>query len=242
MKAPGEAVRILVVEDERTLADLIQENLIDEGYHVEVAGDGAEGLRLARQGKFDLIILDVMLPELDGFTVCERLRKDGNDVAVLFLTAKIDAADRMHGLEVGGDDYLPKPFHLRELLLRIAAILRRTQWYGAATEEQSKLEFGENEFDFRSYRGRSWDGREQNLTYKEAMILKVLSDREGEVVTREEILERVWGYEVYPSTRTIDNFIVRLRQRFEPDPEQPVHFHTVRGVGYRFARVIEARR
>lgn len=228
--------RILVVEDERTLADLIGSNLEQEGYQVEVGFDGASGLDLAMSQRFDLLILDVMLPELDGFAVCQRLRSAGRDVAVLFLTAKADPTDRIHGLEVGGDDYLPKPFHLKELLLRVAAVLRRNQWYSSAANQMSVLAFGSNEFDFRSYRGRSWDNREQSLTHKEAMILKVLSEREGEVVTREDILEQVWGYDIYPSTRTIENLIVRLRQRFEPNPEAPRYFHTVRGVGYRFAR------
>nr|MBO2514747.1 DNA-binding response regulator [Gammaproteobacteria bacterium] len=129
------------------------------------------------------------------------------------------------------DDYLAKPFHLRELLLRVAAILRRSRWYA---ETASTLEFGGNRIDFETYHARSWDGSEHALTHKEAMILKVLAENAGSIVTREEILDRVWGYEVYPSTRTIDNFIVRLRKRFERNPESPLHFHTVRGVGYRF--------
>jgi two-component system alkaline phosphatase synthesis response regulator PhoP len=239
MKSDGHEPRILVVEDERTLADLLQENLSAEGYEVLVVHDGEVGLMEARRGSFDLLILDVMLPGIDGFAICERLRGDGNDVPVLFLTAKAGSADRVHGFEVGGDDYLAKPFHLRELLLRVSAILRRNQWYGQATAAAALLEFGENRVDFRSYRGTSWDGREQSLTYKEAMILKVLSEREGDVVSRDEILQRVWGYDVYPSTRTIDNFIVRLRQRFEPNPDRPIHLHTVRGVGYRFTRAGE---
>ncbi|MCA9730351.1 MAG: response regulator transcription factor, partial [Candidatus Eisenbacteria bacterium] len=193
MKSDGHQPRILVVEDERTLADLLQENLTAEDYEIEVVNDGESGLATARRGSFDLIILDVMLPGIDGFTICERLRSEGNDVPVLFLTAKVSATDRVHGFEVGGDDYLPKPFHLRELLLRVGAILRRNQWYGQATAAGAALEFGENRVDFRSYRGTSWDGREQALTYKEAMILKVLSEREGEVVSRDEILQKVWG-------------------------------------------------
>jgi len=227
---------ILVVEDERTLADLIGSNLEQEGYQVELAFDGAEGFDRALSRRFDLLILDVMLPELDGFAVCQRLRSAGKDVAVLFLTAKADANDRIHGLEVGGDDYLPKPFHLKELLLRVTAILRRNQWYSSAAAQSSVLSFGDNEFDFRSYKGYSWDSREQSLTHKEAMILKVLSEHEDEVITREQILEQVWGYDIYPSTRVIDSLIGRLRQRFEPDPDVPRYFHTVRGVGYRFTR------
>ncbi len=228
--------RILVVEDEEHLAEGIRENLEEEGYVVAVASDGAAGLERARADAFDLVLLDVMLPELDGFAVCAAMRAGGVDVPVLFLTARGTVDDRVRGLEAGGDDYLTKPFHLRELLLRVAAILKRTTWYRAAQARGDELSFGGNRFDFRTYRGRSWDGEEQSLTQKEAMILKALAEREGDVVSREEILEKVWGYELFPSTRTIDNFIVRLRKRFEPDPEVPRHFHTIRGVGYRFTR------
>ena len=232
---------ILVVEDEANLADLLSENLTAEGYRVEVARTGSEGLSQALEGEFDLIVLDVMLPEIDGFTICRKLREDQHDVPVLFLTARNDPDDRIHGLESGGDDYLTKPFHLKEFLLRVAAILRRRTWYGSMTDADSVLRFGENEIDFRSFQGRSWDGAEQTLTHKEAMILKALAEREGEVVSREDILERVWGYDLYPSTRTIDNFIVRLRRRFEVDAESPRHLHTVRGLGYRFTREPEDR-
>ncbi|MEM8932861.1 MAG: response regulator transcription factor [Acidobacteriota bacterium] len=220
--------RILIVEDEHHLAEGIAENLDVDGYEVEVAERGDTGLDRLLAGQFDLVILDVMLPGLDGYAVCARARAAGVTTPILFLTARDAAVDRIHGLEVGGDDYLPKPFHLRELLLRVRAILRR----GRPPEDA--LRFGENRIDFRTYSGRSWDGRDHELTHKEAMILRCLARRPSEVVTREEILDEVWGHEVFPSTRTIDNFILRLRKRFEPDPEAPAHFHTVRGVGYRF--------
>lgn len=225
---------ILLVEDEPHLARGIRENLEAEGYQVEVAGDGRTGLERIRRTEFGLVILDVMLPLMDGITVCETARREGRDTPVLFLTAKGGADDRIRGLEAGGDDYLPKPFQLRELLLRVAAILRRRMRYDAMTALEPVVRFGGNEFDFRSFRGRSWDGADQVLTQKEAMILKVLVEREGKVVWRDEIIEQVWGDDVMPSSRTIDNFIVRLRKRFEPDSETPRHFHTVRGVGYRF--------
>jgi two-component system alkaline phosphatase synthesis response regulator PhoP len=232
--------RILVVEDDPGLADGIRENLELEGYRTEHAADGREALERALANGFDLIILDVMLPSLDGFEICSRLRDAGRDVPVLFLTAKGEPRDRIHGLETGGDDYLPKPFHLEELLLRVAAIVRRRRWPESLAETEARLLFAENEVDFRTYRGRSWDGREHDLTQKEAMILRTLADREGQVVSREEILEKVWGYEVFPSSRTIDGLIVRLRKRFERDGERPVHFHTMPGVGYRFTRDPEA--
>jgi two-component system alkaline phosphatase synthesis response regulator PhoP len=228
--------RLLVVEDEVHLAAGIRENLELEGYEVEVAADGRSGLDRIRRGALDLVLLDVMLPGLDGFTVCEMAREEGLEVPVLFLTARGSADDRIRGLEAGGDDYLPKPFHLKELLLRVSAILRRRTWYGALPQDGAQLHFGGNEIDFRTYRARAWDGQEHALTQKEVMIVKALAERQNEVVGREEILEKVWGYDVFPSTRTIDNFIVRLRRRFERDPESPRHIHTVRGVGYRFTR------
>lgn len=235
-----EKARVLVVEDERHLAEGIRENLELEGHDVAIAADGTSGLAAIRRGGIDLVLLDVMLPGLDGFTVCEMAREEGHDVPILFLTARGSADDRIRGLEAGGDDYLPKPFQLKELLLRVAAILRRRSWYGALPHQGAVLRFAGNEIDFRTYQARAWDGQDHGLTQKEAMIVKALAEREGEVVGREDILEKVWGYDVFPSTRTIDNFIVRLRRRFERDPEQPRHFHTVRGVGYRFTREPEA--
>jgi two-component system alkaline phosphatase synthesis response regulator PhoP len=225
--------RILVVDDEEHLAAGIRENLQAEGYETDVAHNGEQGLAKVRAGAFDLILLDVMMPKLDGLQVCEQIRAAGLQTPVLFLTVKGEPADRIRGLEAGGDDYLAKPFHLKELLLRVAAILRRTDWYNQST---ASLSFGGNEIDFRTYHARAWDGSEHALTHKEAMIMKMLADHLGAIVPREGILDKVWGYEVFPSTRTIDNFIVRLRRRFERDPEAPKHFHTVRGVGYRFTQ------
>lgn len=226
--------RILVVEDEFHLAEGIRENLEAEGHAVEVASDGLAGLERIRQGGFNLVLLDVMLPGMDGFSVCETVREEGLDTPVLFLTARGSADDRIRGLEAGGDDYLPKPFQLKELLLRVAAILRRRTWYGTVLPGGNVVRFAGNEMDFRTFKGRSWDGLEHSLTEKEAMIFKALVEKTGQVVSREEVLEKVWGYDIFPSTRTIDNFLVRLRKRFERDPENPRHFHTVRGVGYRF--------
>ena len=224
--------RILVVDDEQHLATGIQENLEAEGYIAQAAHDGGEGLHMALTEPHDLIVLDVSMPNMDGLTLCRELRRNGNQTPVLFLTVRGAPEDRIRGLEAGGDDYLAKPFHLRELLLRIAAILRRTAWYQTTG---GNLAFGGNEVNFHTYQAQAWDGTEHTLTHKEAMILKCLSERAGETVGREEILDKVWGFEVFPSTRTIDNFIVRLRRRFERDADQPAFFHTVRGVGYRFA-------
>lgn len=231
MSAQPGGARILVVDDEIHLAEGLREVLEGQGYRVAVAHDGSAGLRKALDGSFDLILLDIMMPKMNGLETCAALRQRGLEVPVLFLTVKGSPEDRIRGLEAGADDYLPKPFRLRELLLRVAAILRRT---GSPRVRMARLRFGGNEVDFLAHQARSWDGREHGLTYKEAMILRVFAQREGAIVSREELLDEVWGHEVYPSTRTIDNFIVRLRRRFERTPEAPEHFHTVRGVGYRF--------
>jgi len=235
MSSPAEHTRhILVVEDDPHLAAGVVENLRAEGYEVDSVTDGRRALDWLQEQSCGLVLLDVMLPELDGFTVCRTLRERGDNTPVLFLTARGDSADRVRGLEAGGDDYLAKPFHLRELLLRVRAILRRWDWYHNASTAEGLLRFGGNEIDFRAFRARSWNGVPQELTEKEAMILKVLAERPGEIVSREDLLERVWGYDVFPSTRTVDNFILRLRKRFERDPANPHHFLTVWGVGYRF--------
>ena len=231
--APG---HVLVVEDDTNLAAGVMENLRAEGYEVSLAGDGEQALSWLAAHGCALVILDVMLPGADGVTVCRTLRERGNTTPVLFLTARGDPADRVRGLEAGGDDYLAKPFHLQEFLLRVRAILRRWDWYrsASATADTAMLRFGGNEVDFRVFRARAWTGEAQELTEKEAMILKVLVEHAGQIVSREDLLERVWGYDVFPSTRTVDNFILRLRKRFERDPANPRHFLTVWGVGYRF--------
>ena len=226
--------RLLVVEDEDHLARGIAENLEAEGYCVDVAKTGTLGLAAMLDQPYALVVLDVMLPELDGFAVCQKARQAGCDVPVLFLTARGGAEDRIRGLEAGGDDYLEKPFRLREFMLRVKAILRRGQWLQRADFPQV-VQFGGNEVDFRSYRARSYDGEVHQLTQKEALVLRALYERAGEVVTRDHILDRAWGYEEYPSERTVDNFLLRLRKRFERDSERPRHFHTVRGAGYRFS-------
>ncbi len=234
--ASTSTTRILVVEDDPHLAAGLAENLRAEGYAVHVIADGQQALDWLRREQVELIVLDVMLPHVDGFTICRTLREEGNMTPVLFLTARGDPSDRIRGLESGGDDYLSKPFHLQEFLLRVRAILRRWDWYRAASASPADalLKFADNEVDFRSFRARAWNGVTHELTEKEAMILKVLAEHSGEIVSREDLLERVWGYDVFPSTRTVDNFILRLRKRFERDPANPKHFLTVWGVGYRF--------
>jgi len=230
----NERQSILVADDEANLARGIAENLIAEGLEVTTVGDGVRALEEILGGSYDLVILDVMMPGLDGYAVCEEARRQKIVTPILFLTAKGGVDDRIRGLEAGGDDYLPKPFHLQELLLRVRAILKRWSWYEEAAPAGALLRFGDNEVDFRTFQAHAFDGANHQLTHREAMILKALAERPGEVVSREELLEKAWGYELYPSSRTVDNFILRLRKRFERDPEQPRHFHTMRGVGYRF--------
>jgi two-component system alkaline phosphatase synthesis response regulator PhoP len=239
---PPPASRVLVVEDDAHLAAGLVENLRAEGYQVHAVSDGGQALEWLGREQCGLIVLDVTLPEIDGFTVCRSLRERGDSTPVLFVTARGDPVDRVRGLESGGDDYLAKPFHLKEFLLRVRAILRRWDWYrnASSTAATAVLRFGGNEVDFRAFRARSWNGVAQELTEKEAMILKVLAEHAGEIVSREDLLDRVWGYDVFPSTRTVDNFILRLRKRFERDPANPRHFLTVWGVGYRFMAAPDA--
>ncbi len=223
---------ILIVEDEERLAEALSHNLQFEGFATTIANDGEEGLRLAQTMRFDLVILDIMMPKLDGLEVCRRLRAAGNRVPVMFLTAKSSDADRLLGLKVGADDYLAKPFLLEELILRVQGILRRQDWYRTPPEEQEVFRFGDNEVNFLTYEAHA-KGRTIHLTEKECMLLKLLVERKNQVVSREEILERVWGYRFTTSSRTIDNFIVRLRRYFEPNPKEPRFIESVRGVGYR---------
>jgi len=224
--------RLTVVEDEAHLAEVIADNLRFEGYDVEVVANGADALEKIRSDPPALVLLDVMLPGLDGFSVCERLRAEKIEVPILFLTAKSSGSDRIHGLELGGDDYLGKPFALRELMLRVQAILKRSQWLEGPSPAGDTLTLGDSRVDFKSYIA-TVSGREVELSARETMILRCLAERAGEVVSRDEILAQVWGYDAFPTTRTIDNFIVRLRRTLEPDPQNPRYIHTVRGTGYR---------
>ncbi len=224
---------ILIVDDEEHLADALAHNLQFEGFSTTTAYDGEEGLQLARRVQFDLVILDIMMPKLDGLEVCKRLRATGSRVPILFLTARSADADRLLGLKVGADDYVAKPFLLEELILRIHGIFRRQEWYRSAPEEQEVFRFGDNEVNFLTYEAKTGD-RTVRLTEKECMLIKLLVERRNQVVSREEILERVWGYRFTTSSRTIDNFIVRLRRYFEKDPKNPQYIFSVRGVGYRF--------
>lgn len=225
-------MRLLIIEDEVPMRTALLETLAAEGYRVKAAADGVTGLETACTEPFDLILLDVMMPGLDGHAVCRELRKRGRDMPVLMLTAKGRIDDRVDGLDSGADDYLVKPFSLRELLARIRALLRRFE-RGQSVPEL--LSIGRATIDFRQHTLER-DGTTHPLSEKESGILRLLAAHAGETVTRERFLDVVWGYNSFPSTRTVDNFIAGLRAKLEPDPAQPVHLITCRGAGYRLIR------
>jgi DNA-binding response OmpR family regulator len=225
--------RILLVEDEETLAVGLEYNLTEEGYIVQWAKNGREAVDFFKKGNFDLIILDIMLPYVNGFEVAEKVRKDDPQIPILMLTAKTESGDKVKGLEKGADDYLTKPFHLQELLLRVKGMLKRKSWYTSTSKKQPVYKFGNNEINFEML--NCWHGEEEiRLTPQEAMLLKYLVERKGEIVTRKELLENVWHLNPEVETRTVDIFIVRLRKYFEPDPTNPVYFKSIRGAGYMF--------
>lgn len=224
-------MRILLVEDEENIRSLVKMNLEMEDYEVVAVDNGKKAIKLIDQQHFDLLILDIMLPEVDGLQIAEHVRLTNFDVPIIFLTAKDTPQERVEGLKRGADDYITKPFNLEELLLRVKNLLKRSQ-----KEEEKGVEtyeFGGNKINFKTYEVKTPE-KEFELTKKEAMLLKLLIDREGEVVSRQQILQSVWGYDVYPSTRTIDNFILSFRKYFEKDSKNPKYFHSVRGVGYKF--------
>jgi DNA-binding response OmpR family regulator len=221
--------RILIVEDElpmRTaLVDLLQAN----AFRVITAVDGVAGLERALDEKPDLVLLDIMMPGLDGFSVCREIRRRTTTLPILMITAKGQVDDRVTGLDAGADDYLVKPFSSRELLARVRALLRR---FDSAQASLTKIRLGEIDIDFTAQQCAR-NGERIALSAKEFSVLKLLADRRGAPVTREEFLEIVWGYNAYPTTRTVDNQILNLRNKLEPDPAQPRFLQTVHGVGYR---------
>ncbi|MCB0431213.1 MAG: response regulator transcription factor [Flavobacteriales bacterium] len=229
--------RILLAEDEENLRKTLKLNLELEGNEVLTAGNGHEALQIFPTARFDLVILDVMMPELDGFAVCQAIRLRDRDTPILFLTARNAGTDRVQGLKLGGDDYLAKPFNLEELLLRVRILTRRRNRYPSDVYERSigdACNIGPFRVNFKTFEIIGPDEQTRKITQKEVLLLKLLTEQENEVVSREQILEKVWGYDVFPSTRTIDNYIVNFRKYFGDDPREPRYFHSVRGVGYKF--------
>jgi DNA-binding response OmpR family regulator len=227
--------RILLVEDEPNIARGLIFNLEEEGYEVTHVETGEEALDRAWEESFALVVLDLMLPGMNGLEVCRHLRRYDPRLPILILTAKSEEKDRVEGLAEGADDYLTKPFSLNEFLLRVKGMLRRSEWYRPAFSHAQHYAFGANEINLREHKAATPRG-EIALTELEVRMLRTFFQREGKIVSRAELLESVWGMSPDTETRTLDNFIVRLRKYFESDPSHPVHFLTVRGRGYRFVR------
>ena len=233
------AQRILLVEDEEAIAQGLLVNFRRKGWIGILAVDGDEGLDLAKKDRFDLIVLDVRLPTIDGFEVCQRLRSEGDLTPILMLTAKNQPDDVVYGLKLGADDYVTKPFDLAELLARVEGLLRRSGWSQAASEvtkgptDGDRFDFGDFWVDFGSWQAATRNGIIE-LSRKEIAVMRVFANRPGQVVSRRELLAEVWGLPNHPNTRVVDNVILSLRKAFEESSLRPRHIHNVRGVGYRF--------
>ncbi|UAY54851.1 response regulator transcription factor [Arachidicoccus terrestris] len=225
---------ILLVEDEENLHDTLKLNLELEGYSVTSAYDGNKALKAVENEYFDLIIMDVMLPELDGISATERIRIQNIETPILILSAKNTSLDKVTGLKKGADDYLTKPFDLEELLLRVYKLIEKNKKLQDRETISDSFSFGSNQILFNAQQAITWEGKTIELSKKETMLLKLLFENRNEVVPREKILQVVWGYNVFPATRTIDNFILNFRKYFEKDSRNPTYFHSVRGVGYKF--------
>lgn len=225
--------KILLVEDEETLALGLEFNLTDEGYEVEWARNGKQALTLFESKEYDLIILDIMLPFYDGFEIAKLVRAKKPQIPILMLTARTTPEDKVKGLEAGADDYLTKPFHLDELLLRIKGMLKRKMWYKSSAETQPVYRFGNNEIDFENL-SAICDYQKIILTQREAMLLKYLIENKNKILSRKELLEKVWHVSSEIETRTVDIFISRLRKYFEPDPNSPKYIISIRSAGYTF--------
>ena len=222
--------KILIIEDDAAILRGLADNLTYEGHEVLTAATGEAGYDLQKSRNPDLIILDLMLPRMSGLELCRKLRGEGIQTPILMLTARSEESDRVIGLDLGADDYVTKPFSVRELMARVRALLRRTH---SAADLPGELQFADVEVDFRRYIARR-RGKPVEMTRKEFATLRLLAARAGKVVSREELLNEVWGYEAYPVSRTVDNHIAGLRAKLEKNPARPVHIQTVHGVGYKF--------
>ncbi len=225
---------ILLVEDEENLQEALKLNLELEGYEVSCASDGTEALKKIAEEYFDLIVLDIMIPGIDGIGVAENVRLGNNDVPILMLSAKSSSAEKVLGLKKGADDYLTKPFNLEELLLRVKKLISKNKKLQEKETIDDYYQFGKNKVDFKAQSAVNFRGETIELSKKEIMLLKLLLENRNDVVPREKILQSVWGYNVYPTTRTVDNFILSFRKYFEEDSRSPRYFHSIRGVGYKF--------
>jgi two-component system, OmpR family, alkaline phosphatase synthesis response regulator PhoP len=233
MNAPAKP-SILLVEDEENLHEALKMNLEMEGYGVTSAYDGLAAMKAVENEYFDLIIMDIMLPEIDGINVTQNIRITNNEVPILILSAKNTSEDKVLGLKKGADDYLTKPFNLEELLLRVQKLIEKNKRLQDKSTIGDTYTFGGHSINFKAQQAVTAKGERIELSKKESMLLKLLIENKNEVVPREKILQSVWGYNVYPTTRTIDNFILSFRKYFEEDSRNPKHFHSVRGVGYKY--------
>lgn len=220
---------ILLVEDEESLQDIIRLNLELEGYTVSAVANGRKALDEFARAQFDLVILDVMLPEVDGFTICQTIRLSNRIVPILFLTAKNSAEDRVFGLRIGGDDYLSKPFNLEEMLLRVKRLIERND-----RPMPDVVKVGQGKVRFSNFEAIAADGTTHPLSQREVKLLRMFVDKQGEVLSRDELLEAILGQDADVTNRTIDNYLVNFRRLFESDQREPLHFISVRGVGYRY--------
>ena len=224
--------RLLLAEDTASLRQMLTLNLKGEGHVVVEVDNGLDALQALRSQRFSAAILDVMMPKMDGFAVCRTARLEGIDTPILFLTARNEGQDRVVGIRIGAYDFLGMPFLMEELLLRLERLMHQVSSEAWTTMKHATI--GAGRVDFEAFTATGFDGQTRKLSRREAMLLKLLIGREGQVVSREDILQQVWGYDILPSTRTIDNFILAFRKTFEKDPKTPVHFHSIRGVGYKY--------
>jgi DNA-binding response OmpR family regulator len=221
---------VLIIEDDISILRGLKDNLTFEGYQVITATDGREGLNIALEKQLDLLLLDIMLPDMNGHEICRKLKKDKPDLPIIMITARGSEMDTVAGLDVGADDYISKPFSIPELLARVRAVLRRSS---TENKEIETYAFGNVSLDFKKY-VTTFNHRQVELSSKEYAIMKYFIVHENEVVHRHDLLEKVWGFDVTPTTRTVDNYILDLRKKLEPDPSKPKHILTIRGAGYKF--------
>ena len=222
--------QILVIEDDSSILRVLKDNLTFEGYKVLTASDGKKGFDIALQNEIDMLLLDIMLPGMSGYEICTRLKIERPEIPIIMITARGADMDKISGLDVGADDYVTKPFSMQELLARMRAVFRR---YNLGTNIPDQVSFGNVKLDFKKFKAFV-NGIEIKLSSKEFAIMKYLIQHKGDVVHRHDLLDKVWGYNVMPTTRTVDNFILELRKKLEEDSSQPKHIITVRGIGYKF--------
>ena len=225
-------INILIVEDEPNMVTGLKDNFEIEGYVVDTARDGEAGLKKILENNYDMVILDVMLPKLSGFEICKTVRKKGNSTPIILLTARGEEIDKVLGLELGADDYITKPFSIRELIARIKAVLRRLDNNSAQNGKGEVISIGKLEINFATYNAYTPFGEVQ-MSHKEFEILNLLWNKRNKTVSRDDLLKIIWGFDESPTTRTIDNFIVKLRQKIEENPNKPKNILTVHGIGYK---------